>query len=74
MEDVDGILPDVMASGNKLKSLFCGQLSSFEEIGKDAVQFGQLEHIGGVELGHAGILPNLRYIQGYCISAEVLLN
>ena len=73
MEDVDGILPNVMASGKQLKSFCCGQLSSsFEEIGKDAVQFGQLEHIGGVELGHAGILPNLRYIQGYCISAEVI--
>ena len=71
MEDV-GILPDVMASGNKLKSIFCcGQLSSFEEIGKDAVQFRQLEHIGGVGLGH-WILPNLRYIHGYCTSAEVI--
>ena len=69
-EDVYGLLPDVMVSGKKLKSFCCSQLS--QKIGKDAVQLGQLEHIGGVVLGHSGILPNLRYIHGYSIDAEVI--
>lgn len=69
MEGV-GILSDVFASGNNFKSILsCGQISGFHcEDG----QFGLLEHIGGVELGGHWILPNLRYIHGYCNSTEVI--
>jgi hypothetical protein len=70
MEDV-GISRDTIPSGSQIKSILCdGQLSSFG--GDDDGRFGQLEHIGGIGLEQWTVLPNLRYIHGYCISSEVI--
>ncbi|XP_046443824.1 uncharacterized protein LOC124193876 isoform X3 [Daphnia pulex] len=68
MEDV-GISRDTIPSGSQIKSILCdGQLSSFDS--DDDGRFGQLEHIGGIGLEQWTVLPNLRYIHGYCISSE----
>lgn len=69
MEDI-GILRDIIPSGSQIKSILCcGQLSNFD---CDDGRFGELEHIGGIGLEHWTVLPNLRYIHGYCVNSEVI--
>ncbi len=73
MENVknDGIMSNMISSESQLKSILCcNELSSFDCDGDGP--FKQLQHIGGmIELQHWTGLPNLRYIHGFCISAQV---
>ncbi|XP_046451603.1 uncharacterized protein LOC124199716 isoform X2 [Daphnia pulex] len=67
----DGIMSYMIPSESQLKSILCcNELSSFDCDGDGP--FKQLQHIGGrIGLEHwGGLLPNLRYVYGYCISSQ----
>lgn len=68
----DGIPRDIIPSESQLKAILCwttrNDLSNFDGDGR----FAKLEHIGGrIALQHWTGLPNLRYIHGFGISAQV---
>lgn len=74
-----GILNDIIPSESQLKAILCREtlcrvtlcrndLSNCDGDGR----FAKLEHIGGkIDLQHWTGLPNLRYIHGFCTSAQV---